>query len=75
MEVSGQLNAPAVLLPGNNAGTYRIAGSVGRLWRREKYIRPTGIRAPDRPPRGVDAIPTTLPWPEGDLATIKKPDN
>jgi hypothetical protein len=29
MEVSGQLNAPAVLLPGNNAGTHRIAGSVG----------------------------------------------
>jgi hypothetical protein len=63
MEVSGQLNAPAALLPGNNAGSHRTAGSVEStaglyIFGEEKNLF---------------ATPTTLLRHEGELAIIKKP--
>jgi hypothetical protein len=78
MEVSGQLNAPAALLPENNAGTHRIAGWVGSIAGlnvsgEEKYVFAVPeFRDPDCPAPSIVAIPTTLLLLEGDFATTKK---
>ena len=51
MGVSGQLHAPAALLPGKRPATHCIGGWVGPgpVWKDAENLAPTGIRSPDRP--------------------------
>ena len=56
MEVSGQLHAPAVLPPGNNAGIHWIGGSVGtradlKALEKKLTLAYAGNWTPDRPAR------------------------
>ena len=48
MEVSGQLNAPAALLPENNAGTQRTADSVGPTAGFDVFLEKRKISSPYR---------------------------
>jgi len=61
MGLSGQLQAPATLLPGKETGTHLIGGSVIPVDHRcfggqKNFFAPVGIRTPDPPARRVEKL-------------------
>jgi hypothetical protein len=56
MEVSGQLHAPADLLPGKNTFEQEVLRAPEEVWmvlNNRKYLVPVWIRIPDHPARSI----------------------